>query len=149
MSSTPDETIMKAEGLTRRFRAGSGAFGGGREATNRRHKPAGQAERQKTVEQGFDIGAEQTFVMGLADTEIEGGQSARAALAHELGEQLLARAFGLETVGHYGIEHAAKTAAADDSAHGRHDDVVGDGDRRFDGPAPLSLGFRPRCDLTS
>ena len=86
-------------------------------------RPAG-AERQVAVEQRLGIAAEQILVMGFADAEIEGVEPALAAAAHQVDDQLLARAFDRVAALRDRIEHGAETPAADNAAHGRHDDVV-------------------------
>ena len=86
-------------------------------------RPA-RRERQETVEQRLGVAAEQVLVVRLADAEIERVEPALAASAHQIDDQLLARAFDGVAAGDDRIEHGAEAAVADDAAHGGDDDVV-------------------------
>ena len=110
---------------------------------------AARAERQIAVEQRFGIAAEQVFVARLSDAEIERIEPALAALAHQVHDELFARALDGERTLRDRIEHGAETSIADHAAHGGDDDVVDRQRIKFDRrrTAGVKLGGR-RLDET-
>src|SRR6185312_1724245 len=106
-------------------RAGlDGALGRRAEPISECEQPPGRAQCNVAVEQRFGIATEKVLVARLSNTEVESQKSAFTAASHQPQQQLLARAFDGETTQDDRIEHGAETAASDNAAHGRDDNVV-------------------------